>query len=132
MAQNDYTVMLNEEIQTVNGTLITISESEEYIDTPINLYKVSDKNMALLGDIVKDLVINIHDITALVDMVLTSAFSVAADVNEDNSVNINDITNEVDFALGTAQPKQYVESYIVDDITDVWIKNSTAAAVDQH
>ncbi len=133
MAQNDITVVVDNETQTVRGSVITISDTaEEYVDTDTKLYKVTDKNLALLGDIIKDQIININDVTALVDMVLTCQSSVVADINEDGKVNINDVTGEVDVALGLMPQKQYVESYVVDDITDVWIKSTTASAIDQH
>ena len=131
-AQEEITIVENEETQTVTGTLITISDEEEYIDTDLKLYRITDKNLALLGDLVKDMTINVNDITALVDMVLSNAFSVVADVNENGIVDVNDITGEVDVALGREAAKQYVESYVVNDITDVWIKSKTATAVDQH
>lgn len=130
--QEEITIIENEESQTITGTLITISDTEEYITTDLKLYQVTNKNLALLGDLVKDMVINVNDITAMVDMILSNAFSAVADVNENGSVDVNDITGEVDVALGRATAKEYVESYIVNDITDVWVKSSTATAVDQH
>lgn len=132
MAQEEIIIIENEETQSIEGTVITISDNEEYIDTADKLYQVTAKNLALLGDVVKDLIININDITAMVDMALANVYNIIADINEDGSVNINDIIGEVDIALGISEAKQYVESYVVEDITDTWIKSESAIAVDQH
>lgn len=132
MAQEELTVIENGESQTVTGTVVTISDDEEYIDCETKLYQVTDKNIALLGDIVKDLVINIKDITTMVDMIMENNYSVIADITKDGEVNISDVTTAVDTALGIEEGKTYVESFVVDDITDIWINNINATAVDQH
>ena len=131
-AQEEITIIENEESQTITGTLITISDTEEYITTDLKLYQVTNKNLALLGDLVKDMVINVNDIIAIVDMILTNTYSIVADINEDGNLNVNDITTAVDTALEIEPEKDYVESYRVEDITDVWIKSNTVDAVDQH
>ena len=132
-AQEDITIIVNDESQTVTGTVITISDTEEYIDTETNLYQVTGKNTFMLGDVVKDNLINVTDVTTLVEMVLDEVeYSKVADVNEDNIVNVTDVTDEVSVALDEGVGKIVVESYEAEDITNVWIKNKTAAAVDQH
>lgn len=132
-AQEDITIIVNDESQTVTGTVITISDTEEYIDTETNLYQVTGKNTFMLGDVVKDNIINVTDVTTLVGMVLDDAeYSKVADVNEDDMVNVTDVTTEVSVALDEGAGKTLVESYEAEDITNVWIKNKTAAAVDQH
>ena len=132
-AQEDITIIVNDESQIVTGTVITISDTEEYIDTETNLYQVTGKNTFMLGDVVKDNIINVTDVTTLVGMVLDDAeYSKVADVNEDNMVNVTDVTSEVSVALDQGVGKILVESYEAEDITNVWIKNKTAAAVDQH
>ena len=132
-AQEDITIIVNDESQIVTGTVITISDTEEYIDTETNLYQVTGKNTFMLGDVVKDNIINVTDVTTLVGMVLDDAeYSKVADVNEDNIVNVTDVTTEVSVALDQGVGKIVVESYEAEDITNVWIKNKTAAAVDQH
>ena len=132
-AQEDITIIVNDESQIVTGTVITISDTEEYIDTETNLYQVTGKNTFMLGDVVKDNIINVTDVTTLVGMVLDDAeYSKVADVNEDNIVNVTDVTTEVSVALDEGVGKILVESYEAEDITNVWIKNKTAAAVDQH
>ena len=132
-AQEDITIIVNDESQTVTGTVITISDTEEYIDTETNLYQVTGKNTFMLGDVVKDNIINVTDVTTLVGMVLDDAeYSKIADVNEDDIVNVTDVTTEVSVALDEGVGKTLVESYEAEDITNVWVKNKTAAAVDQH
>lgn len=132
MAQEDVTIIENGESQQVTGTVITISNTEEYIDTATKLYQVTRKNTFMLGDLVKDNFINVADVTTMVDMVLNQEFSKLADLNKDNNVNIADLTTEVDIALDDGVGEVIVESYEVEDITDTWIKSNTATAVDQH
>ena len=132
-AQNDITIIVNDETQTVTGTVVTISDTEGYIDTETHLYQVTGKNTFMLGDVVKDNIINITDVTTLVGMVLDEEeYAKVADVDENNIVNIADVTTEVAISLDEGVGKQVVESYDAEDITAVWIKNKTAAAVDQH
>ena len=132
MAQEEITIIENGDSLEVTGTVITISDNEEYIDTTEKLYKVTNKNLALLGDVVKNMKIDINDITAIVDLILANAYSVMADLIIDGKININDVTTAVDIILGSEDKQYYVESYKVDNITDVWIKSTTATAVDQH
>lgn len=133
MAQEEITIIENGESQEMTGTVITISDDEEYIDTETHLYQVTGKNTFMLGDVVVDGIINITDVTALVGIVLEEAgYSKFADVNEDKIVNVTDVTTEVTTVLDEEVGKEVVESYEVEDITDVWIQNKTASAVDQH
>ena len=133
-AQNDITIIVNDETQTVTGTVVTISDTEEYIDTETHLYQVTGKNTFMLGDIVVDGIVNVTDVTTLVGMILDDVeYSKVADVDENNIVNVTDVTTEVTIALvEEGVGKEVVESYEAEDITDVWIKNKNAAAVDQH
>ena len=132
MAQEELTIIENGENQTVTGTVVTISDDEEYIETTEKLYKVTNKNLALLGDVVKNLRIDINDITAIVDLILANDYSVTADLIIDGKININDVTTAVDIVLGIEEEQFYVESYAVDNITDVWIKDTEASVIDQH
>ena len=133
MAQGEgITIFENGESQTVTGSVITVSDEEEYIDTADKLYKVSEKNHALLGDLIKNMKIDINDVTTMVDIILANGYSVVADMTKDGKININDVTTAVDVVLGIEEKQFYVESYAVDDITDVWIKDTEAAAVDQQ
>ncbi len=132
MAQEDLTIIENGESQPVRGTVITISNTEEYIDTPTKLYQVTGTNTIMLGDVATDGTINITDVTTLVSMVLNGLYTKVADVDKDNIVNVTDVTIEVSTALGNGIGEEIVESYEVEDITNVWIKSSTATAIDQH
>ena len=124
-AQEDITIVVNDESQTVTGTVITVSDTEEYIDTETHLYQVTGKNTFMLGDIVVDGIVNVTDVTTLVGMILDDVeYSKVADVDENNKVTIALVEEGVG--------KEVVESYEAEDITDVWIKNKNAAAVDQH
>ena len=131
MAQEDVTIIENGESQTKPGTVITISDTEEYIDTATKLYQVTGKNTFMLGDVVKDNMINVTDVTTLVTMVLYAEYSKVADVDKDNIVNVTDVTIEVQTALNGGVGEQVVESYEVEDITDIWIKSNTDT-VEQH
>ena len=131
MAQEDITIVENGENQPVRGTLITISDTEEYIDTPTKLYPVTGKNTFMLGDVVEDNMINVTDVTTMVTMALYAEYSKVADLDKDNIVNVTDVTIEVQTALNGGVGEQVVESYEVEDITDIWIKSSTAT-VEQH
>lgn len=132
MAQEELTIIENGESQNVTGMVITISDTEEYIDTATKLYLVKGTNTFMLGDVATDGTVNITDVTTLVSMVLDEIYSKIADVTEDNEVNIADVTTEVEINLSGGIGKTIVESYEVEDITNVWIKSSSATAVDQH
>lgn len=55
------------------------------------------------GDVNKDNVVNIADVTALIDMLLSGAEMIPeADCNKDNVMNIADVTALIDFLLGGA------------------------------
>jgi hypothetical protein len=52
------------------------------------------------GDVNKDNVVNIADVTALIDMLLSDAEMIPeADCNQDNAMNIADVTTLIDFLL---------------------------------
>lgn len=132
-AQEDITIIVNDESQTVTGTVITVSDTEEYIDTETHLYQVTGKNTFMLGDVVVDGIINVTDVTTMVGMILNEEYSKAADVDENHIVNVTDVTTEVSIILvDEGVGKVVVESYEAEDITNVWIKDNTATAVDQH
>ena len=63
----------------------------------------TDKNASLRGDVNGDGSVNISDVTALIDYLLSgnpSGVSVtAADCNQDSSVNISDVTSLIDYLL---------------------------------
>ncbi len=131
-AQEDITIIENEESQVVKGQVITISNTEEYIDTETNLYQVTGKNTILLGDVVTDGEIDVTDVVATVNMIMDDIYSNIADLNEDEELSVVDVLVEVNTIMGDVEEKRIIESYEVEDITNIWIKNGTATAVDQH
>ena len=131
-AQSEITIIENGESQDVTGTVITISEEEEYIDTETNLYQVTNENMVLLGDVNKDEIIDITDVIIIIDMLMDDEYSKIADINEDEIVDVTDPIIGIDIIFEEAEEKNIVESYEVENITNVWIKSSIVTAVDQH
>ena len=63
----------------------------------------TDKNASLRGDVNGDGSVNISDVTALIDYLLSGNPSgvnvTAADCNQDSSVNISDVTSLIDYLL---------------------------------
>ena len=61
----------------------------------------SKKWNILRGDVNSDELVNIADVTDLIDSLLASAdVNDSADCNEDGSVNIADVTDLIDYLLG--------------------------------
>ena len=57
----------------------------------------------LKGDVNNDGHVNISDVTALIDYILSSDSEINqsnADTNSDGSINISDVTNLIDMILG--------------------------------
>lgn len=133
-AQEEITIIENSESQIVTGTVVTVSNNEKYINTETNLYQVTNENTILLGDVNKDEIIDVTDAIIIVDMVMNDEYeySKIADINEDESVDVTDAIIVIDIVFEEAEAKYIIESYEVEDITNVWIKSSTATAVDQH
>ena len=52
------------------------------------------------GDVNQDGEINIADINAIIDVILSGQANPFADVNDDDEINIADINAEIDFILG--------------------------------
>ena len=61
----------------------------------------TDKNASLRGDVNGDGSVNISDVTALIDLLLSGGTisNPAADCNQDSSVNISDVTALIDYLL---------------------------------
>ena len=70
---------------------------------PSNPGYFTDKNAGLRGDVNGDGSVNISDVTALIDFLLSgnaSGISLSgADCNQDNSVNISDVTSLIDYLV---------------------------------
>ncbi len=81
-----------------------IDKAYAHIDGgPSNPGYFTAKNAALRGDVNGDGSVNISDVTALIDYLLSgnaSGISLSgADCNQDNSVNISDVTSLIDYLL---------------------------------
>ena len=70
---------------------------------PSNPGYLTDKNAGLRGDVIGDGNVNISDVTALIDYLLSGNASginlSGADCNQDSSVNISDVTALIDYLL---------------------------------
>ena len=70
---------------------------------PSNPGYFTDKNASQRGDVDGDGTVNIADVTALIDYLLSGSASgvnlTAADCNQDSSVNISDVTSLIDYLL---------------------------------
>jgi hypothetical protein len=81
-----------------------IDKTYAHIDGgPSNPGYFTDKNASLRGDVNGDGSVNISDVTALIDYLLSGNPSgvnlTAADCNQDSSVNISDVTALIDYLL---------------------------------
>ena len=81
-----------------------IDKTYAHIDGgPSNPGYFTDKNASLRGDVNGDGSVNISDVTALIDYLLSGNPSgvnlTAADCNQDSSVNISDVTSLIDYLL---------------------------------
>lgn len=131
-AQTSFTIVENGEEQIVEGELKS-ADGIEYISTPLKHYQIINKNMALLGDLVEDNVIDIYDVTKAIDLVLVGSYALLGDIDENEDVDIFDVTAMIDIALGLNEAKSVFKNYEVIDVTDVWIKGrQDDAPVDQN
>ena len=120
-AQTSFTIVENGEEQTVEGVLMS-ADGIEYISTPLKHYQITNKNIALLGDVNEDGTIDVYDVTLIIEFYLDGTFSFLADVDEDGKTDIYDITAAIEICLLERSPKSIVRSYDVTDVTDIWIK----------
>ena len=120
-AQTSFTIVENGEEQTVEGVLMS-ADGIEYISTPLKHYQITNKNIALLGDVNEDGTIDVYDVTLIIEFYLDGTFSFLADVDEDGKTDIYDITATIEICLLERSPKSIVRSYDVTDVTDIWIK----------
>jgi hypothetical protein len=99
--------------QTVDVTGVRQTAFFE-VTTQTNKYQVKDVTDTYLpyldvqsipGDVNSDGSVNISDVTALIDYLLSGELetfdAVAADVNGDGSINISDVTALIDMLLGS-------------------------------
>ena len=82
------------------GAIIIYTLGEDVHELNFN-YTIAGGTDVLVGDVNGDGNVNITDVTALIDILLSSSeTSAAADVNGDSSVNITDVTALIDLLLG--------------------------------
>ena len=74
-------------------------------------------NAAVRGDVNGDGEINIADINAVIDMILTSNDDIKGDVNDDGEINIADINSLIDLILGGEEEEPYNGPVVGGDIS---------------
>ncbi len=74
-------------------------------------------NAAVRGDVNGDGEINIADINAVIDMILTSNDDIKGDVNDDGEINIADINSLIDLILGGDEEEPYNGPVVGGDIS---------------
>ena len=74
-------------------------------------------NAALRGDVNGDMEVNIADINALIDMILTGDDAMQGDVNGDGEINIADINAVIDIILGGGEEESYDGPVVGGDIS---------------
>ena len=99
---SDCTSLVGGQGTTYNSNYI--DKTYAHIDGgPSNPGYFTDKNASLRGDVNGDNTVNIADVTALIDYLLSGNASgvnvAAADCNQDSSVNIADVTALIDYLL---------------------------------
>ena len=62
-------------------------------------YQKPEENPAIVGDVNDDGNVNVMDITALIDEIMSDGTSEAADVNGDGNINVMDITALIDIIM---------------------------------
>jgi hypothetical protein len=100
-------VYFPDEITTPGNYVLTIPASSIIIYTldedvqELNFnYTIAGGSSFIVGDVNGDNNVNIADVTALIDILLSGAVAPdAADVNEDHNVNIADVTALIDKLL---------------------------------
>ena len=88
-------------IELKNSVCAEAIGTRHVLDDEICYVNPSD-NPDLLGDVNGDGEVNIADINAVIDMILSSTFNANGDVNGDGEVNIADINAVSDIILGGA------------------------------
>ena len=120
-AQTSFTIIENGEEQTVEGVLMS-ADGIEYISTPLKHYQITNKNIALLGDINRDDNVDIYDVSLIINMVLSGSFDKIANIDDTNEIlDIYDIQACINISLHLDEVKTFIESYEVTDVTDIWI-----------
>ena len=74
-------------------------------------------NAAVKGDVNNDSEVNIADVNAVIEMILTANPGAAGDVNGDNEVNIADVNAIIDVILGGGEQPPYNGPVVGGDIS---------------
>ena len=74
-------------------------------------------NAAVKGDVNNDSEVNIADVNAVIEMILTANPGAAGDVNGDNEVNIADVNAIIDIILGGGEQPPYNGPVVGGDIS---------------
>ena len=88
------------------GVIAYISgESDKIFLKRSNVYTIvfPDNPQTIAGDVNGDGVVNISDINALIEEILSGAYTAAGDVNNDKDVNISDINAIISIILGISR-----------------------------
>lgn len=102
-----YSVSLSEGTHTLSWSYIkdsSVNATGDYFAVDNVAITLGD---AERGDVNADGQVNIADVTALIDLLLSSNASAstnAADVNQDGNINISDVTSLIDYLLSGAWP----------------------------
>lgn len=78
----------------VEGTVTVYNEKPQ-----LYIIKVTEAAAGLVGDVDEDGNVNITDVTALIDMLLSDNTKPSGDVNGDGQINITDVTDLIDILL---------------------------------
>lgn len=80
---------------------VTLYQKKNTQTTVIELYPVEVKSLAapLLGDVNEDGIVNVTDVTALINTILGNAHWTRVDINADGIVNVTDVTALINIIL---------------------------------
>ena len=74
-------------------------------------------NAAVYGDVNGDQEVNIADVNAVIDMILTANDELAGDVNNDGEINIADVNSVIEVILGLHEDPVYDGPVVGGDIS---------------
>lgn len=74
-------------------------------------------NAAVYGDVNGDQEVNIADVNAVIDMILTANDELAGDVNNDGEINIADVNSVIEVILGLHEDPVYDRPVVGGDIS---------------
>ena len=74
-------------------------------------------NAAVYGDVNSDGEVNIADVNAVINMILTAEPDLIGDINNDGEINIADVNAVIDIILGTHEEQPYDDPVVGGDIS---------------